>query len=150
GIVLIHQELELCDNLSAGANVMLGREPRGVLGLMRPAEVDAAAAASLQRVGLRIPPSTPLAALSIGQRQLVEVAKALSQRARLRVMAEPTSSLSFEEAERLFDVIDDLRREGVAIVYISHRLAEVARVADRVVGLRDGRNSGELPRGRIE
>ncbi len=150
GIVLIHQELELCENLSVGANVLLGREPHGRFGWMSPRGVDAAARPFLERVGLRVAPSASLASLAIGQQQLVEIAKALSQDAALLIMDEPTSSLSFEESERLFGLIEDLRAQGVAILYISHRLEEVERLADRVVGMRDGRNSGELRRGGID
>ena len=150
GIALIHQELNLCDNLSIGANVFLGREPRGALGWFRPGDVDRAAEPFLQRVGLDVPARRPLATLTIGQQQLVEIAKALSQDAKLLIMDEPTSSLSFDEAERLFRVIEELRRCGVAVLYISHRLEEIERIADRVVGMRDGKNSGELERGAID
>jgi len=150
GIGLIHQELNLCDNLSVAANVLLGRERgRGPLRWLRPQEVDEAAAPWLRRVGLTLDPATPLERLAIGQQQLVEIAKALSTDARLLIMDEPTSSLTVRETERLFGVIDELRRDGVAILYISHRLFEIERLADRVVGLRDGRNSGELQRDEI-
>jgi len=150
GIALIHQELNLCDNLSAGANVLLGREPRGRLGWMSPRAIDARAQPFLRRVGFELPPRTPLRQLSIGQRQLVEIAKALSQEVnsdgggRVLIMDEPTSSLTAEESARLFAVIRDLKASGVAVLYISHRLGEVEALADRVVGLRDGHNSGEL------
>src|SRR5690606_22663200 len=93
GIALIHQELNLCDNLSAGGNVFLGREPRGFGGSLAPRAVDRAAAPLLREVGLAVDPSTPVARLSIGQQQLVEIAKALSQDARLLIMDEPTSIL---------------------------------------------------------
>ncbi|HXX93896.1 MAG TPA: sugar ABC transporter ATP-binding protein, partial [Planctomycetota bacterium] len=149
GIALIHQELNLCDNLDVAANVFLGREPRsgGFLDLGRIREN---AKGYLQAVGLEVPPRTLVGTLSIGQRQMVEIAKALSTGARLIIMDEPTSSLSQGETRKLFGVIRDLRARGVAIVYISHRLGEVTELADRVVVLRDGRNSGELPRGQID
>ena len=98
----------------------------------------------LARVGLDVPPDRRVGDLPPGQRQLVEIARALGQDARLIIMDEPTSSLTQRETDRLFEVIDDLKRHGVAVLYISHRLAEVQRVADRVVVLRDGRNAGEL------
>jgi ribose transport system ATP-binding protein len=148
GIALIHQELELCENLDVAGNLLLGREPRRGLWLDRRAEIRLAQSA-LDRVGLGIDPRTPLAALSLGQRQLVEIAKALSMHARILVMDEPTSSLSLVEAERLLGSVRELRERGATVVYISHRLGEVAAIADRVVVLRDGRNAGELRREEI-
>src|SRR4029450_8186738 len=91
----------------------------------------------------------PLRDLSTAQKQLVEIARALSQHARLLIMDEPTSSLTLSETERLIQVVADLRSNGVSVVYISHRLQEIERLADRVVVLRDGRNAGELHRGGI-
>ncbi|QDU76480.1 Ribose import ATP-binding protein RbsA [Bremerella volcania] len=148
GIALIHQELNLCDNLSVGANIYLGREPKK-LGWIDQAQVNALSRKYLDQVGLKVDPRKTLADLSIGQQQLVEIAKALSCNARLLIMDEPTSSLSAREVERLFEVIQSLRASGVSIVYISHRLSEVHRVCDRVVALRDGQNSGELAREEI-
>ena len=145
GIALIHQELNLCDNLSVGANVYLGREPRRH-GLIDERAIERGAALVLARVGLDVDPRTPLAGLSLGQRQLVEIGKALSIDARVLMMDEPTSSLSLTEAQQLFEVVRELRRQGVSVVYISHRLGEVEELADRVVVLRDGRNAGELAR----
>ncbi|MCC6786003.1 MAG: sugar ABC transporter ATP-binding protein [Planctomycetes bacterium] len=148
GIALIHQELNLCDNLSVGANVFLGREPRR-RGLIDEAAIRRGAAELLLRVGLAIDPGLSLAGLSLGQRQLVEIAKALSIDARVLIMDEPTSSLSLAETQRLFAVVHDLRRQGVSVIYISHRLGEVCELADRVVVLRDGRNAGSLARDEI-
>lgn len=148
GIALIHQELNLCDNLSIGANIYLGREPC-TLGWIDQANVNAQSREYLRQVGLDIDPRRPLAALSIGQQQLVEIAKALSCNAKLLIMDEPTSSLSSREVDRLFEVINSLRASGVSIVYISHRLSEVHQVCDRVVALRDGQNSGGLSREEI-
>ncbi|MEX0791813.1 MAG: sugar ABC transporter ATP-binding protein [Pirellulaceae bacterium] len=143
GIALIHQELNLCDNLTVGANIFLGREPR-VCGCISHRQIREQSVDVLRQVGLSLSPETPLAELSIGQQQLVEIAKALSCNARLLIMDEPTSSLSSREVEALFTVIQSLRAKGVSILYISHRLGEVRRVSDRVVALRDGQNSGEL------
>ena len=148
GIALIHQELNLADNLDVGANLFLGREPRR-LGFVRSREIDTRAGQLLAQVGLNVSPRTKVAALSVAQQQLVEIAKALAQQARILIMDEPTSSLSQHESEKLFIVIDTLRGQGVGIVYISHRLGEIQRLADRVVVLRDGRNADELPRGEI-
>src|SRR5204863_3276152 len=112
--------------------------------------MDREALALLARVGLDVAPGTPVGGLAIGQQQLVEIARALAQSARLIIMDEPTSSLSQRETQTLFGVIAELKRAGVAVLYISHRLAEVRAVADRVVVLRDGRNAGELPREQIQ
>ncbi len=143
GIVLIHQELSLLPNLSAGANIFLGREPRRA-GWIRQHALAERAKRIMARVGLQLSPETPVAALPMGQRQLLEIARSLASDARLIIMDEPTSSLSEEEAQRLFDVIDELKRSGVAILYVSHRLREVEMLADRVCVLMDGRNVAEL------
>ncbi len=144
GIVLIHQELNLAENLSVEANLFLGREGAGWLGLLWPGATAARARSLLARVGLDVPPSRLVGALPPGQRQMVEIARALSLNARLIIMDEPTSSLTQKETDKLYEVIDGLGREGVAVLFISHRLAEVKRIASRVVVLRDGRNAGEL------
>jgi ribose transport system ATP-binding protein len=151
GVVLIHQELNLADNLSVAANLFLGREAvrGGPLGWLDRGRMDGAARALLARVGLDVDPGAAVGGLPPGQRQLVEIARALSLDARLLIMDEPTSSLTQGETERLYEVIDGLKRAGVAVVYISHRLAEVRRVADRVAVLRDGRNAGGLARADI-
>ncbi len=143
GIALIHQELNLAENLDAGANIFLGREPRR-WGFIDRRAIEREARGYMRQVGLDVSPHTLVERLSIGQRQLVEIAKALATSARIVIMDEPTSSLSEHEAELLFRVIRDLRARGVSIVYISHRLREVQALADRVTVLRDGRNAGEL------
>lgn len=143
GISLIHQELSLLPNLSVGANMFLGREPH-VAGYIRGRQIAQDAEAILARIGLEVSPDTPVSRLSIGHRQLVEIARALSAEARILIMDEPTSSLSLAEAETLFEVITELRARGVSIVYVSHRLGEVQALADRVVVLRDGEAVGEL------
>lgn len=145
GIALIHQELNLADNLNIGANIFLGREPIR-RGLIDNTAIRERSAEFLRRVGLDVSPDTQLSQLTIGRQQLVEIAKALSINARVLIMDEPTSSLSAGESERLFEVIQDLRRDGVSVLYISHRLAEVQTLSDRVTVLRDGENAGELPR----
>ncbi len=151
GIVLIHQELNLAENLGVAANLFLGREPTrgGWLGFLKRGEERARARELLARVGLDVSPEQRVGDLAPGQRQLVEIARALSLDARLIIMDEPTSSLTQRETDRLYEVIADLKRAGVAVLYISHRLAEVKRVADRVSVLRDGHNAGELAREEI-
>ncbi|MEP0766226.1 MAG: sugar ABC transporter ATP-binding protein [Fimbriimonadia bacterium] len=143
GIALIHQELNLADNLDVAGNVFLGREPRR-LGIADRRRMAVQTCALLDRLGLDCSPEATVSDLPIGKQQMVEIAKALSTDARILIMDEPTSSLTETETERLFAVIADLRGQGVSVIYISHRLREVTRVADRVVVLRDGRNAGEL------
>jgi ribose transport system ATP-binding protein len=151
GLVLIHQELNLAPNLGVAANLFLGREPTlgGPIGWLDRGRMNRITRQLLDRVGLQVAPSVLVGDLAPGQRQLVEIARALSLQARLIIMDEPTSSLTQRETDTLYEVIDDLRRSGVGVVYISHRLGEVKRVADRVTVLRDGRNAGELSRAEI-
>jgi ribose transport system ATP-binding protein len=151
GIILIHQELNLADNLSVAANLFLGNEEirGGVLGWLDRRSMNERARRLLERVGLDVAPNRLVGELPLGQRQMIEIARALGQKARILIMDEPTSSLTQRETERLFEVIAELKRSGVAVVYISHRLMEVQAIADRVVVLRDGRNSGELAREEI-
>ncbi len=150
-IGFIHQELNVLDNLDIAGNVFLGREPTwgGPLRLVDRARMIRETQGYLDRLGLAFPADMPLAHLSLAQRQLVEIAKALSLDARLLIMDEPTSSLTLTETDRLLGLIGDLKTRGVSIVYISHRLNEIAQIADRVVGLRDGANAGELARHEI-
>jgi ribose transport system ATP-binding protein len=151
GIAFIHQELNVLDNLDVAANVFLGREPvrGGFLHLVDTRKMYDQTTRHLKRLGLDVAPDTPLDRLSIAQQQLVEIAKALSLDARILIMDEPTSSLTLAETARLLRVVKDLRANGVAIIYISHRLGEVHEIADRAVVLRDGANAGSLERAEI-
>ena len=143
GIALIHQELNLSDNLSVSANLFLGREPTR-FGLIDQGKIDDESLRHLHSVGLDVTPQTLVSDLTIGRQQMVEIAKALSIDARVIIMDEPTSSLSHNETLALFDVVGDLRERGVSVIYISHRLAEIETLADRVMVMRDGENAGEL------
>ena len=151
GIALIHQELNLADNLDIGANVFLGREPvtGGPLRLIDRRRIAADTRAILTRLGMDIDPRRIVKTLPIGQQQMVEIAKALSFNARLLILDEPTSSLTQKETDALFAMLRDLKAHGVSMIYISHRLGEIKDLADRVVALRDGRNSGGLARAEI-
>jgi ribose transport system ATP-binding protein len=146
GIGFIHQELNVLDNLTIAANVFLGREPLcfGPLKIINRRRLRTQTEPYLKRLGLDTSPDTLLSELPIASQQIVEIAKALSLNARLLIMDEPTSSLTIAETKRLFEVIRQLRDEGVSIIYISHRLSEVKECADRVVVLRDGANAGSL------
>ncbi len=149
GVVLIHQELNLADNLDVAANISLGREAHR-LGFLRGRAIRTEAQRLLRQVGLDVALRTLVGDLTIGQRQMVEIAKALATDARMLIMDEPTSSLSQHETDTLFAVIRTLKQRGVSVIYISHRLGEVRAVADRVVVLRDGKNAGELQRDQID
>jgi ribose transport system ATP-binding protein len=151
GIAFVHQELNLFDNLDVAGNVYIGREPRrfGPLKLIDTARLHADTQRLLDRLGVDFRPSTPLIELSIAQRQMVEIAKALSLNARIIIMDEPTSSLTLTETQTLLRVIGELKADGVAIIFITHRLGEIEACADRVVCLRDGRVVGTLDRDEI-
>jgi ribose transport system ATP-binding protein len=144
GIALIHQELSLCDNLTVGGALFLGRElRRGPFLRLRAMKLETSE--WLMRVGLDVSADRLIAQLSPGERQMVEIARALRVGARILIMDEPTSSLSRTESERLFELVRELRRQRAAVIYVSHRLSEVRLLADRVMALRDGRNAGEAP-----
>ena len=148
-VAFIHQELNVLDNLDVAANVFLGREPKNALGLIDLKKIHADTEPLLKRLGLDVSSKTPLEKLSIAQKQMVEIAKALSLDSRIIIMDEPTSSLTLTETDRLLELVLELKKSGVSIVYISHRLSEVEHIADRVVVLRDGKNAGELPKADI-
>ncbi|WP_244492132.1 sugar ABC transporter ATP-binding protein [Aureimonas sp. AU12] len=144
GILLIHQEFNLADDLSISANIFLGHEKRRGL-FLDEAAMRAQTRAALEAVGLGRDPDTPVRRLIVAEKQLVEIARALSRRARLLVMDEPTATLTPSEVARLFALIRRLRSEGVTVVYISHKLDEVERITDEVVVMRDGRFVGRAP-----
>ena len=150
GIAFVHQELNVFDNLDVAANIFLGRELRsGPFGLIDIAAMRKASLPLLSRVGATFKPDTQVADLSLAERQLLEIAKALSIDARVVIMDEPSSSLTLSETQTLMRVIADLKTQGIAVIYISHRLGEVEECADRVFALRDGQVAGELSRAEI-
>ncbi|MBB4362603.1 ribose transport system ATP-binding protein [Bradyrhizobium sp. CIR18] len=148
GISIIYQELSLAPNLSVAENIYLGREISRT-GLLARGAMREAVGPILKRLGADFQPSTLVAHLSMGQRQLVEIARALHARSKILIMDEPTTSLSAAESERLFALIRQLRAEGLAIIYISHRMDEVYALGDRVTVLRDGRLVGSLDKAEI-
>jgi len=147
GIGIIHQELNLVDGLSAAANIFLGREKTNRWGLLDDRAMERDAAALLEQLECDISPRQLVRELRVGDQQLVEIAKALSLRTDILIMDEPTSALTEAEVARLFRVIARLRERGVTILYISHKLDEVFRLADRITVLRDGRLVTTVPRG---
>ncbi|MBB4192468.1 ribose transport system ATP-binding protein [Rhizobium aethiopicum] len=146
GIAFVHQELNLFDNLDVAANIFLGREPltAGPFKFVDRARLREMVTPLLKRVGAHFSADTPVSALSLAEQQMVEIAKALSIKARLVIFDEPTSSLPLAETERLLNIIKSLKADGISVIFISHRLHEVERVADRVVVLRDGALVGTL------
>ena len=145
GIAVIFQEFTLVPYLDIAQNIFLGREfSSRVPGLIDRRRIHAEAKRVLDLIGFHIDPRTPVHKLSVAQQQMVEIAKALSQDARILVMDEPTAALSDRETELLFAMIERLKKKGVAIIYISHRLSEVFALGDRITVLRDGRKIGSL------
>ncbi len=143
GIAIIHQELNLIPQLSVTDNLFLGRE-RSRLGVLQSKRMRTETVALLAGLGaVRIDPMEAAGTLSIGRQQLVEIVTALSRQAKVLIMDEPTASLTDHEIETLFAIMRNLKAQGVAIVYVSHRLEEVFRICDRVSVLRDGRFVGE-------
>lgn len=148
GISVIFQELNLFPNLSVAENIFVGRENQR-MGFMDYAKTKERAWSLMQRVGLNCDPETLVCNLPVSQRQMVEVAKALSLKAKLIVMDEPTSSLTERETNLLFEIIRNLKAAGVAVIFITHRLNEIMQIAERVHVLRDGVNAGELERSEL-
>jgi ribose transport system ATP-binding protein len=138
GIGMIHQEMSLLPGLSVAENVFLGRLPLTRTGLVDRRALRRQAVDHLRRVGLRVDPDRKLGRLSVAQQQQVEIAKALSLKARILLLDEPTAALGEDETSTLFGLVEELRDQGVGFAYISHRLGEIAQVADRIVVLRDG------------
>lgn len=139
GIALIAQELALAPNLSVAENILLGREPVRN-GLIRWGEVNKEARRALALAGLAVDPDKLVHEMGVGQQQMVEIAKALSKDARILVLDEPTAALTESDTQKLLEFLKQLARKGVSCIYISHRLEEVFRVADRVTVLRDGKS----------
>jgi len=143
GVSLVRQELIQAGDLDVGANVMLGHEPHRY-GIIDRGALYRLASKALERVGGGIDVHTPLGSLSPGQKQRVEIARALSLNAKVLLLDEPTATLTENDAALLFDLLRDLRKQGLGMVYISHRLAEVLEITDRIVCLRDGQKVAEV------
>jgi ribose transport system ATP-binding protein len=138
GIGIIHQELSLMNDLTAAQNVLIGREPRRSFGRLDEHELNRKTAEIFASLRLAMDPRTKVSTQTIARQQLIEIAKALSYNPRVLIMDEPTAALNDTEIDELFAVIAKLKAEGVGIVYISHRMDEIKRIADRVTILRDG------------
>ena len=146
GIVCIHQELSIVPSLDVAHNLLLGAMPKNRLGLIDRRKLYETAAGTMKRIGLELPPRTLAGKLSFAQQQLLEIGWALNRNARLIIMDEPTSALTDREARLLFGIIRQLRKNGVSVIYISHKLPEVLEISDRVTVLRDGHVVSTLDR----
>jgi len=144
GIAIIYQEFNLLGHLNVAENILIGHEPAGLLpGSISTAKMRQEAQRILDSIGAHISVDARVSSLSVAQQQMVEIAKAISRKGRIIAMDEPSATLTEPEIERLFALIQNLRASGVGIIYISHRIAEVERIADRVTVLRDGEVVGE-------
>jgi ribose transport system ATP-binding protein/rhamnose transport system ATP-binding protein len=142
GIAVVHQEGSLVPQLSIAENIFAGRQPTGLFGTVDRRTMRKRAGDLLAELGVALDPSLPVRALSAAQSQVIEIAKALSRDLRLLVLDEPTSALTLTETERLFAIVRRLKAAGVSVIYVSHRLAEIFALCDRVTVLKDGRLSG--------
>lgn len=146
GVGMVHQELAFCPDLSVAENLCMGQYPRRLGFLVDRAEMSRRARVLLARIGVDLDIDQPMRALSTAQEQLVQIASAIGTNANILVFDEPTSSLSEVDAQHLFKLIEDLKRHGVTMIYVSHRMPELFRLCDRISVLRDGRYVGTLDR----
>lgn len=149
GVAMVYQEFALAPDLSVAENLFLGREPARA-GLVNRREERNRAGELLRRVGLDINPNRLVSSLTVAEQQRVEIAKALAIQAKILILDEPTATLAEKEIESLFEVIRNLKSHGIAILYISHRLDEIFRIADRVTVMRDGKIVDTLPVGELD
>ena len=147
GIGIIHQELALMRDLTVAQNIWIGREPRRSFGRLDEGRLNADAAAIFAAMNLRMDPGARVGELTIARQQMVEIAKALSFRSRVLIMDEPTAALNDAEIDELFTIIRRLKSEGVGVIYISHKMDEIKRIADRVTVMRDGETVGTVAAG---
>jgi ABC-type sugar transport system ATPase subunit len=145
GIATVYQEFSLVPQLSVARNIFLGREPRGLFGLVDETRLNAEAGRLLARFNIALDTATEVSALSVAEQQLVEIVRALSLKARILILDEPTAVLSLSEQDNLFAIMRQLRAEGMLILYVSHRLEEILAICDRVSVLRDGSKVGTKP-----
>lgn len=144
GISLVHQELSLAPNMKVAQNIFIRRQPRNRLGFIQWKRMLAETRALFERIGVNIDPNRLVAEYSIAMQQIIEIAKAISMDARVIIMDEPTSALSGSEVDRLYAIVDELKAQGVAIVFISHKLGEVFKVSNEISVLRDGHMVGNV------
>jgi ribose transport system ATP-binding protein len=149
GIGIVHQELNLVPQLTVGQNIWIGREPRRLGVFMDDAELERRTAALLERLNIALDPSARAEGLTVAKQQMVEIARTISYRSRVLIMDEPTAALTDTEIAELFRIVRQLRAEGIGVVHISHRLEELAEIADRVTVMRDGHTVATHPAGEL-
>ncbi|WP_275373561.1 sugar ABC transporter ATP-binding protein [Clostridium tertium] len=143
GVTIIHQEMSVLNNLTVAENIFLGNEKfHKFTGKINKKELVERSKLFLDQIGANINPNTLVSSLNVGEKQMVEIAKALTKNARVIIMDEPTTALTEVETKNLFKVIDSLKKKGIAIIYISHRMEEIFAICDRVEVLRDGKYAG--------
>lgn len=151
GISIIYQELALIPELTAAQNIFLGKEKRSKLGITIDInQMLFRAKQIIHRLGINIDPANKVKELTVGKQQMIEIARAIDARARIVVMDEPTSALSESDKEILFDLIKELKRQGITVIYISHRIQELFEIADQVTVLRDGKHVVTLPMAEVD
>ncbi len=144
GISAVYQELSLVNNLTVAENIFAGRQPLNGVKLINVGEMNRRSQKWLDRFEATFPPTVRVDRLSVGNQQLVEITKAMSRNARILVLDEPTSSLSLQEADRLFELLRQLKEQGLGIIFVSHHLEEVFDISDRIAVLRDGQHVGTV------
>ena len=149
GIAIIYQEFNLVPGLSAAENIFLGMEPSRLGWINRRRQLEKSREV-FDRIGANLDPDELCENLTVAEKQLVEIAKAVVREARILIMDEPSAALTNQEVDKLHELVEDMRRKGIGIVYVTHRLEEVDRLADRAVIMRDGENVGELGREELE
>ena len=149
GIATVYQEFSLVPQLSVARNIFLGREPRGRLGTVDAERLLADTRALFERYAIRLDPKAEVSTLSVAEQQMVEIARALSQSARILILDEPTAVLSLNEQENLFSIMRGLREKGILILYVSHRLQEIVAIADRATVMRDGARVATMEMGEV-
>ncbi len=149
GVAMVYQEFALAPDLSVAENLFMGREP-GRFGFVNRRAETSEAGELLERVGLDLSPTRLVAGLTVAEQQRVEIAKALAIEAKVMILDEPTATLTEREIDELFGVIRSLTDEGIAVLYISHRLDEIFRIADRVTVMRDGKVVDTVPAGELD
>ena len=138
GVAMVHQELNQCLERSVIDNLFLGRYPRNSVGMVDEARMKKEASDLFRRLGITVNLTKPMKSMSVSQRQMCEIAKAISYNAKVIVLDEPTSSLTAPEVEKLFKMMRQLRAEGISLIYISHKMDEIFEICDQVSVLRDG------------
>lgn len=142
GVTIIHQELSMLPNMTVCENIFLGNEKTSGFGKLNKREMKMKSAEMLQRIGCSVEPDTMVGKISVGEMQMIEIIKAVSKHSKIIIMDEPTTALTDVETQKLFEVIEKLKSEGIAVIYISHRLDEIFQICDDVTVLRDGKHIG--------